>query len=312
MIKPGVRRVWRGPDTLQLGVDVPAPVVLRPVGTEVQALLEALDGRRTWPEVLRLAGEVGLGEHSARTILARLAACGLLADAATPDPDWAELPVAVRDQVSPDRTAWALADRRPDAAAHHATARRGLSVVLSADDALSGDLAEGLSRAGVGRVAVVTDPCGTEEPGERPRLLVLPSSTVRARRQHLLTRSTPYLATEIGETVVRLGPLVTPGRSACFGCLEHGRIDRDRGWGQVSAQLTGQPGGSRPATLLRAAAALAVVHLLDWAAGGTPPEVNGLVELGLPHARAVRRSCPPHPACGCTWPPTPGHVTMSG
>ncbi len=115
MIKPGVRRVWRGPDTLQLGVDVPAPVVLRPVGAEVQALLEALDGRRTWPEVLSLAGEVGLGEYPARTILARLAACGLLADAATPIPTGPSCrsPSATRSHLTAQPGRWPTGDPMP-------------------------------------------------------------------------------------------------------------------------------------------------------------------------------------------------------
>ena len=311
MIKPGVRRVWRGPDTLQLGVDVPMPLVLRPVGPAIESVLGVLDGRRTRDEVLAHAEEVGLGARPTQALLDRLAACGLLADGAAPDPDWAGLPVSVRDRVAPDRTAWALADPRPDAAARHITARRRLTVVLTTGDPLTRGLAEGLAAAEVGAVGTMSDPCRAA-PGTGSRLLVVPSSLARVRRQQLLASATPHLVTEVGETVVRLGPLVAPGRSACFGCLEHGRVDRDRGWGHVSAQLTNRPGTARPEALLRAAAALAVVHLLDWAADGHPPEVNGLVELRLPHAQAVRRSCPPHPACGCTWPPTPGHVTMSG
>jgi bacteriocin biosynthesis cyclodehydratase domain-containing protein len=310
MLKPGVRRVWRGPDTLQLGVDVPAPLVLRPADAAARGLLEALDGRRTRQEVLAHAERLGLGERVTDALLDRLAACGLLTDAATPDPDWAGLAVTERDRLAADRTAWALADPRPDAAARHTAARRGLTVVVAGEDPLAAGLAEGLALAGVDRVETVADP-SRARPGVGARLLVVPSWTARVRRQQLLATATPHLVTEVGETLVRLGPLVWPGRSACFGCLEHSRRDRDPAWAEVSAQLAGRPGSARPELLLRVAAAVAVVHLLDWAAGGTPPEVDGLVELRLPHAQPVRRRCPPHPACGCTWPPTAGHVTMA-
>jgi hypothetical protein len=311
MIKPGLRQVWRGPDTLQLGVDVPFPLVLHPVDAAVQSLLAALDGRSTWAQVMAVAGQVGLGETQTRTLLGRLTDSGLLTDAATPDPDWAELPVEVRDRLAPDRTAWSLADPRPDAAARHTTGRRRLAVVLVSADPLSVPLAEGLAAADVGSVETVAHPDLASGAGGRGHLVVIPSALARVHRRQLLETSTPHLVTEVGETVVRLGPLVTPGRSACFGCLEHGRIDRDDGWGPISAQLAGGQNPSQPTTLLRAAAGFAVLHLLDWATGGTPPEVDGLLELRLPHGRAVRRSCPPHPACGCTWPTTPGHVTMS-
>jgi len=166
----------------------------------------------------------------------------------------------------------------------------------------------------VGRVEVVAGDSFPEVPARKRRepepLMVLPAALARARRRELVGSSSPHLVTEVGETVVRLGPLVEPGRSSCFGCLELRRIDRDPGWGPVSAQLASRPPTSGSTTLLETAAGLAVLHLLDWAVGGRPPELDGVVEVGLPHGQVVRRDCPPHPACGCTWPTGARDVTM--
>jgi hypothetical protein len=312
MLKPGLRRVWRGPDTLQLGIDVPRPLVLQPVDDGVELWLRGLDGRLRLPELLALAPAAGLTEGEADRLLDRLATAGLLTDGALPDPVLAGLPLDLRDRIRPELTAVGLHDPRPDAAVVALRGRRALHVVVLSDDPVGALLAERLTEAGVGRVEEVA---GLELPGSRAgvqHLLVLPSSTARSRRRDLAESSAPHLVTEVGETLVRLGPLVLPGRSACFGCLEQGRLDRDRGWAPVSAQLTGAPVEPGRTPLVHAAAALAALHVLDWCAGGLPPELDGVVEVGLPHGRAVRRACPPHPGCGCTWPSGTQHVTMTG
>jgi hypothetical protein len=311
MWKPGLRRIWRGPHTLQLGVDVPRPVVLHPVDDALETWLRALDGRLRLPEVVDGAVEAGLSEADAVSLLGRLLDAGLLADAATPDPVLAALPRQVRDRLAPDLAAAALADPRPDAAVVTLRARRALRVVVVSDDRLGVILAEHLVEAGVGAV----DACDAADlpigPGRGRPLLVVPSAVARVSRHALAEASTPHLVTEVGETVVRLGPLVLPGRSACFGCLEQGRLDRDPGWAPVSAQLVGRPPGAGATTLLRVAGGLAALHLLAWCAGDDPPVLDGVVEVHLPHGRTVRRGCPPHPVCGCTWPSAAPHVTMT-
>lgn len=312
MLKPGLRRVWRGPHTLQLGVDVPRPLVVHPVDDAVEAWLRAIDGTRRWPELLAAATEAGLTASEARRLLRLLADAGLLADAAVPDPDLARLPLEVRDRLAPELVAAGLSDPRPDAAVLTLRNRRALHVVVLDGDPVGQVLGRRLLEAGVGRVESHS---GSQLPALEPgsaALLVVPSALARAQRRPLAAAAGAHLVTEVGETVVRLGPLVVPGRSACFGCLEQARLDRDPGWGPVSAQLAGRLAPSRPTALIQAAAALAALHLLDWCSGGRPPEQDGVVELRLPQGRAVRRSCPPHPTCGCTWPFTAAHVTMTG
>ena len=309
MLKSGLRRVWRGPDTLQLGLDVPLPVVLHPVDDALHGWLLQLDGRRRLPELLDAATGAGLDPQEAGRLLDRLLEAGLLADAGAPDPVLAGVPREVRDRIAPDLAAAALRDPRPDAAAHALRGRRGLTVTV-VSDRLGAMLATLLEEAGVGVVGLAEDvPASRAVDG--PHLLVVPAAVARARRRALAVAGRPHLVTEVGETVVRLGPLVEPGRTACFGCLELLRLDRDPGWAPVSAQLAGPAAGAGPTTLLRVAAGLAALHVLDRCSGGSPPEHDGVVEVALPLGRSTRLRCPPHPACGCTWPTGAPPVTMA-
>ncbi len=335
VLSPAVRRLWRDPQTLQLGRGPGTAVVLAGLDPAARAVLALLDGTRDLAAVRREAVAAGCSADRADALLGLLQEGGLVVDAAERWPD--HLDVAERDRLGADVASLSLlhgggglaALRRRDAA----------SVVVLGGGRVGAPLAALLAGAGVGTVDVV-DPGTTRArdvvvgglgPGDvgRPR--------GQAAREHVLARApatrggpvphpdlvvlapvghhdevdagllqrdgVPHLLAEVRDTVGVVGPLVLPGRSACLRCLDLARADRDPGWPAVAAQLS-CPGRVPPpcdgplAVAVAAQTALQVLALVD----GTPPAtVGGSLELALPGWRWRRRSWTPHPACDCRW-----------
>ena len=131
-------------------------------------------------------------------------------------------------------------------------------------------------------------------------------------RDRLLVEGTAHLLAHTYERVGVVGPLVLPGRTPCLHCLDLHRVDRDRDWPVVSAQLANPArrlaGVAAAAacdvvlaTAVAAHAALAVLARVDDP--DDPPELAGaLLELRPPAGRLRRRVWGPHPSCGCQWP----------
>ena len=95
---------------------------------------------------------------------------------------------------------------------------------------------------------------------------------------------------------VDVGPLVVPGESACFSCVELERSERDAAWPAIADQL--REARPRPLPTERALrAAAAALDLLDEAWRG---RTTGAVITIERETRA--RIVPPHAACGCRAP----------
>ena len=95
---------------------------------------------------------------------------------------------------------------------------------------------------------------------------------------------------------VDVGPLVVPGESACFSCVELERSERDAAWPAIADQL--REARPRPLPTERALrAAAAALDLLDEAWRG---RTTGAVITIERETRA--RVVPPHAACGCRAP----------
>ncbi|QOV41474.1 ThiF family adenylyltransferase [Streptomyces ferrugineus] len=124
----------------------------------------------------------------------------------------------------------------------------------------------------------------------------------------LITSGTPHLYAGVVEATGVVGPLVLPGETACAGCLNEGRTDRDPAWPRLVAQWhSGSGSGSgrardvRPCdlTLATTVAGLAAAHALAFLDGRLPSSAGARWEVSLPsltwHARPVWA----HPACPC-------------
>lgn len=231
MLRPGASVLRRDAHHLQVGTCPGAVLVDRP---GLHRLLLALDGVHgpDW-----LAEQVPELHADLPAVLAHLVATGVVLDARHWD------------------------GRRPEEARHLAltghdprvaAGRRRLQVSLHGDrgtGALLDTVGQILDDAGLDHTArddadllVIAS---TGEPGREPF-----ADAVRHRVAHLAVR--------VDEAVVRIGPFVTPGITACLGCQDLHRMEWDRTWAALVPQF-GRRGAQHnppaPGAVLRHAAA---------------------------------------------------------
>jgi hypothetical protein len=340
LLKPGVRRVWRDPATLQLGRDPARAVVVTDVDDPVWQLLSRLDGQSTTEGLLAsssLPSEVG------RDLLARLDAAGMLDDAAATSRPLASFTAARRAQLRPEYDALVLGQQRPGQGAASFARRKRAVVAVEGLGRVGSSVALLLEACGVGQVrvhdaALVTTaevvPGGhrlvdvgrcrqdalrdrlakpPRRPGRRVDLVVLGDGvdlgTRQRRADELAGADVPHLHVAVTDGCSRVGPLVLPGRSSCYRCLDHHRTDRDPAWPTLLAQLVDAAAETAAASLAALTAALAVAAVTAWldadpegsADGGNQALVDAEVVVAPPRLLPRRRSLTPHPACGCTW-----------
>ncbi|MFE7072013.1 TOMM precursor leader peptide-binding protein [Streptomyces sp. NPDC057620] len=118
----------------------------------------------------------------------------------------------------------------------------------------------------------------------------------------LIDSGTPHLFAGVVEGTGVVGPLVLPGDTACVGCLDLVRTDRDPAWPRLLAQWRSGRPRQVPAcdlTLAATVAGLAAGHALAFLDGGLPSSAGARWEVSVPgfdwHARPVWQ----HPACPC-------------
>lgn len=339
LLLPGLRPVWRGQDSLQLGRDPERNLVLRGVDTATARLVIGLDGTRSESDVLAEATAAGMDAGRIADMLAGLRSRGYVVDG-EPDalsslggPDTVE-------RLTPDCLALSLAhpDRRPISVMRR---RRQRLVALHDAGRLGAPVVALLAAAGIGRVAVVdrekARPCdvnpagvaaadtfllreeavrravlraapeaevGALPPGERPDLTVLAGfEPVDTRlREALHDLEVPHLALTIRESAAIVGPLVVPGHTPCLTCADLYRRDRDPAWTAIVSQLlTPRRRQREPADVVLAtfAASLAAMQILDFLDGGRPGTIGGTLEVRPPSPAVVHRNWPAHGACGC-------------
>ncbi|MFF0726712.1 ThiF family adenylyltransferase [Streptomyces sp. NPDC004134] len=84
MIKPALRRSWRGRHTMQMGVTRAHAVSIHPVDSATGLFLRRLDGTRGLDALRREAHRFGLSPRSVDTLVARLTRAGLIDDGPPP------------------------------------------------------------------------------------------------------------------------------------------------------------------------------------------------------------------------------------
>ncbi|MGW5971368.1 ThiF family adenylyltransferase [Streptomyces sp. NPDC055186] len=118
----------------------------------------------------------------------------------------------------------------------------------------------------------------------------------------LVASGTPHLYAGVAEATGVVGPLVLPGETACAGCLQGNRTDRDPAWPRLVAQWRSgrqRQVGACDTTLAATTAGLAGAHALAHLDGHVPSSAGTRWEVSLPglrwHARPVRA----RPGCPC-------------
>ncbi len=173
---------------------------------------------------------------------------------------------------------------------HVGTPRRSSSAQLIADNALTSSdcrtvpLRTGDSLSALDVVVVVG--FGTLDPGITWRLMA---------------EGVAHLPVIWGEASVTVGPLVLPGRTACWQCIDLARRDADHAWPLLVAQLVaaGTRNFVEESTLAGIAAALTVGHVLGVLDGRPPTRHGVMTEIRLPGAEPQQSVWQPHPECGC-------------
>ncbi len=141
-------------------------------------------------------------------------------------------------------------------------------------------------------------------PRPRPDLAVLTDGYPAELPGQLVAGGVLHLAASAREAIGVVGPLVVPGQSACLGCVELTRSDRDPAWPFILAQAAGQ--AAQPvacaATLATAVAAQAVSQVLSCLDLAQPAGAvtNATLELVAPGWQWRRRSWPRHGQCRCS------------
>ncbi|MGN6475452.1 MAG: TOMM precursor leader peptide-binding protein [Mycobacteriales bacterium] len=335
VLKPALRRLWRDPSTLQLGVDPRHAVVVSGVGPADRELLSLLDGSRDTDVALAEAGRRGQPAKRGAALVGLLSEAGVLDDA-----ELGAAAVTNPGRLMPDQLSLSLCHPGPGGAARALAARRATTVEILGAGRVGATLAALLAAAGVGRV-VVDDPSllrpvdlapgGVRAPGVHHRrgdaanavvsamrtadagaisaapvrsLLVLaPAGAALSPEWLRRVRRRPHAMVMVRETTAQIGPLVMPGASPCLRCLELARADRDPAWPVLAAQLVGEARTVEACdvALASAAASLAAMHLLGWIDDpkARSPLIGGTLELALAELSLRRRTVVAHPDCGC-------------
>jgi hypothetical protein len=273
---PGLRRLWRTPHLLQLGVDPAHAVVLELANPAVAKLLDLLDGAHSERSVLAHAARYGVEDTDAHTFLETLRSAGLVVGAQALLPG--HLAPPVRRRLTAEAAAIALrrtGSRTTATPAQILRHRAAARVVVAGRGRLGPAVAIALAHAGVGQVSPALD--GPVEPGDtitggllaadlgRPRSAAVadaiqrtvPGTDTRPVRRgdasFVVQTGTPgpaqlhaasyaryrlaHLTAIVRDGTAIVGPLVPPAGSPCLNCLDLHRNDRDPAWPALAAQL---------------------------------------------------------------------------
>lgn len=278
-LRPGLRRVWRDPTTMQVGLFPGPGVVLAGLRPGDEAVLSALDGVHDLDQVRQVAASHQVGRRRVEELLALLDRARLLVGEDRHQPlDRAHLTrlgESARARLRPDTDAWSVVHDTDGLML--AAGRAGQHVLVHGAGRVGSAIAATVSAAGVGAVSirdtravrpgdvlpagvaapdvggswrqamsatlerVAGAPTSRQPPNDPPDLVVLVGEQVLDARvgDDLMRRDVPHLGVVVGTDRVVVGPLVLPGRSACLRCLDLHRRDRDPAWPHLVAQLIG-------------------------------------------------------------------------
>ncbi|MET7619483.1 ThiF family adenylyltransferase [Streptomyces sp. NPDC005408] len=117
-----------------------------------------------------------------------------------------------------------------------------------------------------------------------------------------VSTGTPHIYGGVVEATGVVGPLVLPGGTACAGCLELGRTERDPGRPRLLAQWRSGRRRAVPAcdvTLATAVAAMTAAHALSFLDGELPASTGARWEASLPLLEWRSETITPHLDCDC-------------
>ncbi|MFF2731928.1 ThiF family adenylyltransferase [Streptomyces sp. NPDC058008] len=181
MLKPALRRAWRGRNTVQFGVTPAHAVTLGPMDIATGSFLELLDGTRGLPLLREEARALDLSDRHVDILVSRLTRAGLLddPDAGGPEADALRRRAETIERQRPDAAALSVVHPAPGGGLRRLAARRAMRVQVRGAGRVGAAIAAVLSGSGVGQVEVLDG--GRAEPWDvAPG--GLPASSVGERR----------------------------------------------------------------------------------------------------------------------------------
>ena len=151
VLKPALRRLWRGDAAIQLGTDPEHGVVLHGVGDAAHAVLALMDGTRDADEVVAAAARRNVPEADVRAFFRLLASVRALDDAAIAPHG---LSPAERERLDPDLASLSLLAPQPGGGARQLDSRRATRVLVVGAGRVGSLVAALLGAAGIGHVTI--------------------------------------------------------------------------------------------------------------------------------------------------------------
>ncbi|MEU5719974.1 ThiF family adenylyltransferase [Streptomyces sp. NPDC020403] len=157
MLKPALRRAWRGRNTVQFGVTPAHAVTLGPMDIATGSFLELLDGTRGLPLLREEARALDLSDRHVDLLVSRLTEAGLLDDpkAGGPEADALRRRAETLERQRPDAASLSVVHPTPGGAMRTLAARRATRVQVRGAGRVGAAIAAVLSGSGVGRVEVL-------------------------------------------------------------------------------------------------------------------------------------------------------------
>lgn len=257
-LDPRLPLVWRTPTSLQIGIDSPE-VVLTDVTPAQERMISALVLGITRPGLDLITTSTGSDPQVAPQLLAALR--GVL----RPPP------------VSPPPPAD--------------------SIVISGTGPTAAQMVDLLASAGLTVSRLAADVAPDAPPADFA--VIIASHVIDpAFHGHWLRRDVPHLGVVLGDSEVRIGPVVEPGDGPCLYCLELHHTDADPAWPAMAAQLWGRRSPLDTGLVAAEAATVAARLVLSRLDRGRAWPATSIVldaGTGIMRRAGVRR----HPECGC-------------
>jgi bacteriocin biosynthesis cyclodehydratase domain-containing protein len=282
LLRPGVRVCRRADGVLQIGLDRSLAVV----AADSAEVHEVLDGLRS--------GVPPASPPELSASVARLCA-DLLDRSLVVDGDlWL-------DAIGSADTDLARAGLSAAIAESGLEARRVLDRRRSVGVAVEGS---GLSGAADrARDLLASSGTGT---GRDVVLLISSADPDRSLVDDWVRADLPHVFLTATEGVLRVGPFVVPGRTACLRCIDAHHTEHDprralvlQQYAEATQPRDGLP-EPVPADLLDIAVGYVVRDLVNWIDGHRPATWSATVRIDG-RLELARTPWPRHPGCGCSW-----------
>ncbi len=143
-------------------------------------------------------------------------------------------------------------------------------------------------------------PSSTSRAGATKSIAVIVATMVLAPEPcgRWLRRGVRHLPVVWLDTQVHVGPLIEPGRTACWHCIELARCDADPARRALVTQVAGRPAATETNRITQEVA----LRVARWLDGSDAPESGSALVCDVSSGRWLRMATTPHAACSCHTP----------